>query len=178
VIDFLFHLLNRAFIERYPLHIKEVERIADILGHGSADNEQVNPWDVIVVAANGDVTTFSPEFMEVRSLFHDNFRFGNILEDDFERLITKALVATTHAQIQRGVERCRADCAYFSVCGGGAPTNKFQETGSLDVAETLFCRLSVQTAAEALRKFLEWATAPGVKNRARCDAPFARSVKS
>jgi uncharacterized protein len=163
VTDFLFYLLKRAFIERHPLHIKEVERVADILVRGAADNEQVNPWDVIVVAANGDVTTFSPEFMEVRSPFHDNFRFGNILEDDFEGLLAKALVAMTHAQIRNGVELCRADCVYFSVCGGGAPANKFQETGSLETTETQFCRLSIQTAAEALRKFLQWSAAPAAR---------------
>jgi uncharacterized protein len=155
-------LLKRAFTEQHPLHIKEIERIAAILVHGAADNEQVKPWDVIVVAANGDVTTFSPEFMEVRSPFHDNFRFGNVLEDDFEGLVAKALVAKTYTQIQKGVERCRADCAYFSICGGGAPANKFQETGSLETTETQFCRLSIQGAAEALRKFLQWSAAPGV----------------
>jgi uncharacterized protein len=162
VTDFLFDLLKRAFTEQHPLHIKEIERIAAILVHGAADNEQVKPWDVIVVAANGDVTTFSPEFMEVRSPFHDNFRFGNVLEDDFEGLVAKALVAKTYTQIQKGVERCRADCAYFSICGGGAPANKFQETGTLETTETQFCRLSIQSAAEALRKFLQWSGAPGV----------------
>ena len=99
VTEFLVHLLRCAFLERYPLHIKEVERIADILVHGATDNEQVKPWDVIVVAANGDVTTFSPEFMEVRSSLHNNFRFGNILEDDFEELAAKSLVSMTDAQI-------------------------------------------------------------------------------
>ena len=154
--DFLFRLLEQAFVDEYPLHIKEIERIADVLVNGAADNEQVKPWDVMVVAANGDVTTFSPEFMEVRSLHYDNFRFGNILEEDFRGLVEKIEVAVAHADIQRGVARCQAECAYFSVCGGGAPANKFEETGSLDSAETLFCRLSVQAAAEALRKFLQW----------------------
>jgi uncharacterized protein len=32
-----------------------------------------------------------------------------------------------------------------------------QENGSLESAETAFCRLSVQPAAEAFRKFVHWA---------------------
>lgn len=155
ITDFLLGLLNRAFVEQFPLHIKEVERIADILMQGGAHNEQIKAWDVIVVAANGDVTTFSPEFMEVESRSHQNFRFGNILVDDFDTLVANHIVQSTQAQIDRGVERCRATCAYFSICGGGAPVNKFQEAGTLDTAETMFCRLSIQTAADALRRFLQ-----------------------
>ena len=161
VARFLFELLKRAFSEQYPLHIKEVERIANVMVGDAAHNEQVNPWDVVVVAANGDVTTFSPEFMEVRSPAHENFRFGNIVADEFPEMMKKQLVAKTHAQVARGVERCRATCDYFSICGGGAPANKFQETGTLESTETLFCRLSIQAAAEALRKFLEWHAACG-----------------
>src|SRR6185436_11348730 len=97
-----------------------------------------------------------PEFMEVRSLAHNNFKFGNILSDDFDKMFDSGLVAMTGAQIQRGVERCRQQCRYFAVCGGGAPSNKMQENGSLESSETMFCRMSVQPAAEAFRKFMQW----------------------
>ncbi|MFB9265850.1 cyclophane-forming radical SAM/SPASM peptide maturase GrrM/OscB [Bradyrhizobium erythrophlei] len=154
--EFLFSLLRRAYLEQYPLHIKEVERIAAILAGGELHNEQIDAWDVLVVAANGDVTTFSPEFMEVRSRPHHDFRFGNILSDDFETILDSALVARTQAEIRRGVDRCRAECRYFAICGGGAPANKMQENGALDTAETNFCRLSIQPAAEAFRRFVRW----------------------
>jgi len=156
VAEFLFSLLKRAYVEQHPLHIKEVERIASVLAGGELNNEQVDAWQVLVVAANGDVTTFSPEFMEVRSKAHNNFNFGNILTDDFEQLFESNLVAITQAQIRRGVEHCKAQCQYFAVCGGGAPSNKMQENGSLESSETAFCRLSVQSAAEAFRQFVQW----------------------
>ena len=156
IAEFLFSLLKRACLEQYPLHIKEVERIASVLAGGELNNEQVDAWQVLVVAANGDVTTFSPEFMEVRSKAHNNFNFGNILTDDFEQLFESSLVAITQAQIRRGVEHCKAQCQYFEVCGGGAPANKMQENGSLESSETVFCRMSVQPAAEAFRKFVQW----------------------
>ncbi|MCK1640090.1 radical SAM protein [Bradyrhizobium sp. 157] len=157
IAEFLFGLLKRAYAEQYPLHIKEVERIASILAGGELHNEQIDAWQVLVVAANGDVTTFSPEFMEVRSPAHRNFNFGNILTDDFDRIFASTLVARTQAEIRKGVDLCRARCRYFAVCGGGAPSNKMQENGSLESAETEFCRLSVQPAAEAFRKFVHWA---------------------
>jgi uncharacterized protein len=156
ITGFLFRLLTRAYCEGFPLHIKEVERIAAILAGGELHNEQIDAWDVLVVAANGDVTTFSPEFMEVRSQAHRNFNFGNILTDDFDRIFDGELVSRTQAEIRQGVDRCRASCRYFAVCGGGAPSNKMQENGTLESAETKFCRLSVQTAAEAFRKLTHW----------------------
>ncbi len=94
--------------------------------------------------------------MEVRSEAHGNFNFGNILRDDFDQLFASSLVAMTQAQIRRGVELCRAQCRYFAVCGVGAPANKMQENGSLESSETVFCRMSVQPAAEAFRKFMQW----------------------
>lgn len=166
IAEFMLNLLKRAYAEQYPLHIKEVERIASVLAGGELNNEQVEAWQVLVVAANGEITTFSPEFMEVRSKPHNNFNFGNILSDDFEQVFESALVAATQAQIRSGVERCRAQCQYFGVCGGGAPSNKMQENGSLESAETAFCRLSVQSAAEAFRRFVQWG---GAQNRADRD---------
>ena len=119
---------------------------------------------MLVVAANGDVTTFSPEFMEVRSEAHHHFNFGNILKDDFDSIFASNLVAITQAEIRRGVELCRARCRYFAVCGGGAPANKMQENGSLESSETMFCRMSVQPAAEAFRRFVQWGAQQARRN--------------
>lgn len=155
MIRFLQQMLTLAFDDGYPLHVREIERIARRLAEGgAADNEQVEPWQVIVVAANGDVTSFSPEFMELRSATHNNFCFGNILREDFDTITGSALFARTQNEIRSGVNTCRAGCRYFGVCGGGAPANKMMENGSLATGETMFCRLSVQSAADALLAFL------------------------
>jgi uncharacterized protein len=45
-----------------------------------------------------------------------------------------------YAQISAGVERCRRECDYFELCGGGAPANKLYENGSFESAETSYCR--------------------------------------
>jgi uncharacterized protein len=152
--EFITAILHLAYRDGYPLRIREVERVAHRLAAGgAADNEQVEPWAVIVVAANGNVTSFSPEFMELRSAAHDDFCFGNVLRDSFEDILESAAFLRTRDEIVRGVEACRS-CRYFGICGGGAPANKMMENGSLASRETLFCRLSVQSAADALLRFL------------------------
>jgi uncharacterized protein len=153
---FLAAILERAYADGYPLHVREVERIATILtGSASSQNEQIEPWDTIVVAADGSVSTFSPELMEISSFRYRNFIFGNILEGSLQDFGAADLLRRTAHEIVSGVDACRSACRYFAVCGGGAPVNKMSENGSLESAETVFCRLSVQSAADALAAFLE-----------------------
>lgn len=152
---FLLRILNLAYAEGYRLHIREIERVAVILAEDvTAHNEQVEPWDVIAVAANGDVTSFSPDFMELRSSDHGDFCFGNILDKDFDGLIGGEIFNKTSEEIRLGVELCRMNCRYFEVCGGGSPSNKMSENRSLISGETSFCKLSIQAPADALFEFL------------------------
>ena len=118
------HLLNQFFHgdgpERFifTLNCTDALNMAfkGVLTAGDAHNEQIDAWQVVVIAANGDVTTFSPELMEIRSTAHNNFRFGNILEDDFDALFANEVVLATQQQIRRGVERCRAHCQHRIKC--------------------------------------------------------------
>jgi uncharacterized protein len=166
MVEFLRTILTLAFCDGYSLQIREIERIAHVLADGdAADNEQVKPWHVIVVAANGDVTSFSPEFMELRSAAHDNFCFGNIVQSDFDDIVDSAVFKQTHDEIRSGVELCRSNCRYFEVCGGGAPSNKMFENNSLESGETSFCRLSTQAAADALIQFMRDRRGSGPQDR-------------
>jgi uncharacterized protein len=156
VTDFLVAILERAYIDGYPLHVREVERIATILtGSTASQNEQIEPWDTIVVAADGSVSTFSPELMEVSALECRDFVFGNILEGDIWDFDATYPLKRAARAIASGVDACRSGCSYFAVCGGGAPVNKMSENGSFESAETVFCRLSVQSAADALAVFIK-----------------------
>lgn len=156
IATFLYELLRIAYADGYMLHVREVERVAGALaGVVASDNEQVTAWQVIVVAADGSVSTFSPEFMEICSAAHDDFCFGNILRDDLDGLATNSAFLKTRAEVARGVEACRVGCRYFALCGGGAPANKMMENGTLDSTETLFCRLSIQAPADALLKLVD-----------------------
>jgi uncharacterized protein len=65
------------------------------------------------------------------------------------------LLATERAQamqdeIDRGIEMCAAECAYFGVCGGGSPGNKLYERGTFAAAETLKCALQTKELVEVV----------------------------
>lgn len=168
---FLLEILSLAFVEGYHLHIREIERISQLLAAETIlRNEQVESWDVVAVAANGDVTSFSPDFMELRSADHNDFCFGNILQNDFDDLLDSAFFKRTAEEIRVGVDRCRSSCRCFGVCGGGSPSNKMSENKSLASSETSFCRLSIQAPADALIEFL--------RDRAEMRLPGHQSASS
>lgn len=152
---FLVALLEQAYCDKYPLHIREVERIAQKLaGIEMAENEQVEPWAAIVVAADGRVSTFSPEFMEVIAPTYGDFIFGNILDGDLEQFAETPSFKRASSDISLGVAKCAASCRYFAVCGGGSPVNKFCEKGDVRDTETDFCQLTTQASADAFLTFL------------------------
>lgn len=155
ITSFLVKMLDLAYREGFPLHIREIERIAQrLVGAEISDNEQVEPWAALVVAADGDVSTFSPEFMEVSAPAYDNFVFGNIIVDDIESLAISPSFLLAARDISEGVTACRNSCRYFAVCGGGSPVNKITEKGKMTVTETEFCRLTTQTSADAFFEFM------------------------
>jgi uncharacterized protein len=155
ITTFLLAMLDRAYRDSFPLHIREVERIAQKLaGIELSENEQVEPWAAIVVSANGSVSTFSPEFMEVSAPAYNNFVFGNILEGSLADFSSAQSFLLAKHEIARGVAACRKSCRYFGVCGGGSPVNKISEKGDMQVTETEFCRLTTQACADALLTFI------------------------
>jgi uncharacterized protein len=153
---FVLAILEMAYRDSFPLHIREVERIAQKLaGVELSENEQVEPWAAIVVAADGGVSTFSPEFMEVSAPAYDNFVFGNILTSSLEDLSRTQVFLRANREIAQGVAACENSCRYFAVCGGGSPVNKLSEKGDMKVTETDFCRLTTQASADALLAFID-----------------------
>jgi uncharacterized protein len=152
---FLLAMLEQAYRDSFPLHIREIERVAQRLaGVELSENEQVEPWAAIVVAADGGVSTFSPEFMEVSAPAYGNFVFGNILEGDLEDFSRTQTFLRASREIEQGVAACKKSCRYFAVCGGGSPVNKLSEKNDMTATETDFCQLTTQTSADALFEFL------------------------
>jgi uncharacterized protein len=166
---FLVTLMRLAYADGYPLYVREVERIAQVLAGGIwVENEQVEPWAAIVVAADGKVSTFSPELMEVSAPGYDDFVFGNILDGDFDDFARSEAFERTWRGVAAGTAACKSSCRYYDVCRGGSPVNKFCEKADLTATETECCRLSTQASADALLQFLEGVplTAPAVSERA------------
>jgi uncharacterized protein len=112
--------------------------------------QETAPFAILSVDCDGNFATFSPELLGLPSDVYDGFSLGNVMRDSFADSIASARFRAMAKDVASGVDSCRARCAWFRFCGGGAPGNKYFENGSFDSTETLFCRLHRQALAEVV----------------------------
>ncbi len=113
-------------------------------------NEQVEPLEMLNIDCHGNVSSFSPELLGYKNERYNNFIIGNVHHDTLaEMLISPAMEAMT-TDIRAGVEACKKECGYFSLCGGGAPVNKLSENGTFASTQTSFCNLVQITPANLI----------------------------
>jgi uncharacterized protein len=105
-------------------------------------NSQVEPFGMMNVDCNGNVSSFSPELLGLKNPNYDNYIVGNINTESLEDMLRSHSMMAMCGDIAAGVEACRNECEYFSVCGGGAPVNKLAENGSFRSTRTSFCALT------------------------------------
>jgi uncharacterized protein len=108
----------------------------------SMRNSQVEPFGMMNVDCRGNVSSFSPELLGLKNGDYTDFIVGNIHTDSLESMRRSRAMKAMERDIALGVEACRKDCEYFSVCGGGAPVNKLAEAGSFTATRTSFCSLT------------------------------------
>jgi uncharacterized protein len=104
-------------------------------------NEQIDPLAMMNVDCDGNVSSFSPELLGYKNDRYNNFIVGNVHQHTLEQMLESTAMKTMAADIQAGVDACRSECGYFSLCGGGAPVNKLSENGSFNSTKTSFCNL-------------------------------------
>jgi uncharacterized protein len=107
-----------------------------------ARNIQVEPLGMINVDSHGNVSSFSPELLGYKNADYGDFLLGNIHQQSLAEIYQGCLDSAFLRDIQAGTAACQAGCEYFSVCGGGAPVNKFFENGKFDSTTTSFCTLT------------------------------------
>jgi uncharacterized protein len=113
------------------------------------------PGAIINIDFAGNVTTFSPELLGTEHDRYGTFEWGNVHNDDWSAIVSRAGFRIAYDDILAGIQRCRDSCAYFSVCGGGNPSNKLAELGTFAGTETQYCRLHVQAFADIVIQDLE-----------------------
>ncbi|HVZ09552.1 cyclophane-forming radical SAM/SPASM peptide maturase GrrM/OscB [Rhodopila sp.] len=118
-------------------------------------NEQVVPFGMVNVAANGDVSSFSPELLGLRHADYADFIVGNVHTHSLAQMLESDVMRQLWRDIAAGVARCQKGCEYFSVCGGGAPVNKLSENGRLDSDRTRFCELTQMVPTDLILDALE-----------------------
>lgn len=107
-------------------------------------------YDIIIV------DNFSPEILTMRHPEYGALIFGNAKSmNNIEDIMNNETFLKVNKEIQDGVEKCRFECPYFSVCGGGQPSNKLAEHGSFNAIETVTCRLEIKENAEMMLDYLE-----------------------
>jgi uncharacterized protein len=150
----------RAQCENPPF-VREIDRLINVLGYsggsvkrktGGQENE---PLAILNFDCEGNVSTFSPELLTMTHPHYDNFTFVNVFDATLEDMLTSQKFVNVHAEIQRGVSRCRESCQYFAFCGGGAPSNKLCENNAFDSTETMRCKLGKQAIVDAVLDYLE-----------------------
>lgn len=155
---FLARFASRMARDPTPMVCREVDCVRWLAGASPYErrhNPQVTPLNIVSVAADGSMSTYSPEFLGMESPEFGGFMFGNVREDGPEAILRHPAFRRLREQIDAGVEACRGSCAWFDVCGGGAPANKFFELGSCSGTETMYCRLTRQVGVEVVLGVLE-----------------------
>jgi uncharacterized protein len=105
-------------------------------------NIQVEPFGMLNIDCQGNVSTFSPELLGLKNARYSDFIIGNVHTSSLEEMRDSDAMRAMARDIASGVEMCRGSCEYFSVCGGGAPVNKLFENGSFASGRTSFCDLT------------------------------------
>ena len=117
----------------------------------------VEPFSIISMDWAGNISTFSPELLGLKNAAYGDFILGNINRDRLTDLSRSHILDRMMRDIMAGVEMCRRNCGYFSVCGGGEPVNKLAENGTFASMETAYCRVAKKQPANLVLNALELA---------------------
>ncbi len=126
-----------------------------ILGTQSFAHNEARPFSIISVDYRGGVSTFSPELHGMPSQKYSNFIVGNVLEQSLADMVSSSAFRLLSNDVEHGRARCREECNYYKLCGGGSCSNKFFEHATFDVTESQFCRLSRQAVADVMLQKME-----------------------
>jgi len=165
VADFFRRVFERVIASGGRLRVREFESSRDALLCGLGEmrfgtaryvtNEQVRPFEITTVDADGNFSMFSPELLGQDHPRFDGFALGNVHRDRLIDVLATERFEKLFGEIVAGVERCARDCRYYFLCGGGAPANKLFENGSFDSSETGYCRSSIQRPLDVSLALLE-----------------------
>jgi uncharacterized protein len=156
--QFYLRFLERLRLEPDKLWVRDLQKMLGLLlaaRQGECANENNIPFRIVSVAWNGDWTTYSPELLSTPAPEFSDFRFGNLALEPVSQSLERGPFMAVRNDIQAGIEACREICQYFSVCGGGAPSNKFSELGTFRGTETFACRSTVKGLADGCMDFID-----------------------
>jgi uncharacterized protein len=117
--------------------------------------QQSTPYRIVAVDLNGNFSTLSPELLGMKSEIYGNFVIGNVHEDSFADALNTEKFNSIYRDVITGMLMCKDTCRYYSVCGGGTPSNKYSEHGSFTVTETNHCKFKFQIPMDVVLNRIE-----------------------
>ncbi|CCE00663.1 cyclophane-forming radical SAM/SPASM peptide maturase GrrM/OscB [Bradyrhizobium sp. STM 3809] len=118
-------------------------------------NALTTPFRSLNVDYLGNFSTFCPELLGVHTNAYGPFMLGNLANESIDDCVAREPFISLNRDIRHGVDMCAATCAYFKVCGGGAPSNKLFENGTFRSSETRHCQIFIKTLVDLAIDFIE-----------------------
>ena len=137
--------------------VREFEQISSLILTGKLrrQNQLSHPFSTVSIDSQGNFSTFSPELLAMPSRDYGNFILGNFQQDSLESICTTEKFQRIYHDIFQGVTKCQNSCDYFSLCGGGAPSNKYWENKTFISTETMACQYNKQIIADIVLQGIE-----------------------
>ncbi len=143
----------REFDKSFGALLRDLQ-VTDISKH-EIYSHQTSEYGILSVDYLGNFSTFSPELLGQQHNLYGDFNLGNVHQDTLKDALTTKKFKKIKHDIVNGIKRCKSECEYFHVCGGGAPANKLYENGSFDSTTTMYCKYTTQIPIDIVLKFLE-----------------------
>jgi uncharacterized protein len=143
--------LLEAWVANPAIEVRDFRQLLDWMTDRAAGTRaRAIELDLIpAVAANGDVSLLSPQFVN-----HSPFVAGNVRRDSVLAIAQRWHEQRYVQDFIGGLNECRRTCAYFAYCEGGNAANKHIELGTTSGTETAYCRNSQQRLADAVLRRL------------------------
>jgi uncharacterized protein len=137
--------------------IRDIDQMIDALLVGfNGSNMLLNrAGGIISVTYDGKVSTFSPELLDSGHGRYHDFTLGNIHDTSLLDILKSPKAIQMSDEISQGIKKCRSECEYFAVCGGGDPSSKIFENGTFCSSETLFCQYTVKIPTDLILQELD-----------------------
>jgi uncharacterized protein len=147
--SFLSQLYELNCKSNSKLNFREFDQLNELFKRGTpVDSSCANPFQILTVSTDGGISSFSPELLGQKHAEYSDFRFWDIESLNRGQLLESKSFLKALQEIELGVSLCQKTCAYFSICGGGDPSNKLYENGTFASTRTTNCQAKIMIPAQ------------------------------
>ena len=150
--DFMRECYRRHAAGRLNIReVREYERFFQNQAEPLLRTDLNTPFRIVVVGHDGAFSTFSPELHTVNLKPGVPFVLGNVHKNSYLEAFSHPLFAEVMSAIIDGHSACEKTCRFFGLCGGGSPSHKFFQLGTMAGTETAYCSYRVKERATVFR---------------------------